>query len=82
MQKGMSQQILADRAELHRTYLTGIERGKRNLSLLMISKLASALGISIGALFPAGSARSEQQTESFLSQERDAALRTRQATVS
>ena len=50
-QKGMSQETLAERSELHRTYISGVERGRRNLSLQSISKLADALGISISALF-------------------------------
>jgi CheY-like chemotaxis protein/plasmid maintenance system antidote protein VapI len=48
---GLSQEILAERASLHRTYITDIERGARNLSLETISKLSSALGVSIEALF-------------------------------
>ena len=50
---GMSQEALAERAELHRTYVTDVERGVRNLSLESISKLARALDLSIGSLFPA-----------------------------
>ena len=50
-QKGMSQETLAECSELHRTYISGIECGRRNLSLQSISKLADALGISISALF-------------------------------
>src|SRR5258707_15007713 len=48
---GMSQEALAERAELHRTYITDVERGVRNLSLESISKLARALDLSIGSLF-------------------------------
>lgn len=48
---GISQEELADRAGLHRTYISDIERGARNLSLESINKLAQALEISIGALF-------------------------------
>ncbi len=48
---GLSQEILAERASLHRTYITDIERGARNLSLETIYKLSSALGVSIEALF-------------------------------
>jgi CheY-like chemotaxis protein/DNA-binding XRE family transcriptional regulator len=47
----MSQEALAERAELHRTYITDVERGVRNLSLESISKLARALELSIGSLF-------------------------------
>ena len=48
---GMSQEALAERAELHRTYVTDVERGARNLSLESISRLARALEISIDSLF-------------------------------
>jgi CheY-like chemotaxis protein/DNA-binding XRE family transcriptional regulator len=50
-QLGISQEALAERADLHRTYVTDVERGARNLSLESISKLAQALRIPMGALF-------------------------------
>jgi two-component system response regulator len=49
---GISQETLAERAELHRTYVTDVERGSRNISLESISRLAQALGLSIASLFP------------------------------
>jgi len=49
--RGMSQQTLAQRAALHRTYVTDVERGARNVSLESISRLASALNLTISALF-------------------------------
>lgn len=48
---GISQEELADRAELHRTYIGDIERGSRNLSLENIEKIAKALDVSISVLF-------------------------------
>ena len=48
---GISQEELAGRAGLHRTYVADIERGARNLSLANIEKLAKALDLSIPALF-------------------------------
>jgi CheY-like chemotaxis protein len=51
LELGLSQESLAERAELHRTYVTDVERGARNVSLQSISKLAKALEVSIGTLF-------------------------------
>jgi CheY-like chemotaxis protein len=48
---GLSQEALAERADLHRTYVTDIERGTRNLTLESIAKLAGALGVSLADLF-------------------------------
>jgi CheY-like chemotaxis protein len=47
----ISQEELAERANLHRTYISDVERGARNLSLESISRLATALEISIPTLF-------------------------------
>jgi transcriptional regulator with XRE-family HTH domain len=51
-QLGISQEELAERADLHRTYISDVERGSRNVSLENIERLASALDLSIAALFP------------------------------
>jgi transcriptional regulator with XRE-family HTH domain len=42
---GLSQEELADRAGMHRTYLGGVERGERNLGLLNVLRIARALGV-------------------------------------
>lgn len=49
----LSQEELAARAGLHRTYLADVERGSRNVALLNIEKIARALGVSLTALFAA-----------------------------
>jgi len=43
---GISQEDLAIRANIHRTYIGGIERGERNPTLIMIFRLAAALEVS------------------------------------
>jgi transcriptional regulator with XRE-family HTH domain len=44
-QKGFSQEELARRADLHRTYVGSIERYERNVSLLNVERIAKALGV-------------------------------------
>ena len=44
--RSLSQEQLADLAELDRTYISGIERGIRNVSLMNIVKIADALDIN------------------------------------
>jgi transcriptional regulator with XRE-family HTH domain len=48
---GLSQETFADLCELDRTYLGGIERGERNVALVNIEKIASALHIRLSELF-------------------------------
>jgi CheY-like chemotaxis protein len=48
---GISQEELAARAGLHRTYVSDLERGARNPSIVSIEKLAQALRVSVSALF-------------------------------
>ena len=47
---GISQEELADRAQLHRTYVSLLERGKRNPSLNVVQALATALGTTMTRL--------------------------------
>lgn len=41
--RGYSQEELAHRAEVHQTYLSGVERGKRNPSVLVLARIAAGL---------------------------------------
>lgn len=47
----ISQEELAGKCDLHRTYVGGIERGERNPSLENIQKIASAFQITLSELF-------------------------------
>jgi len=49
--QGWSQEELADRAGLHRTYIGSVELGEQNLSLINIERLAATLGVSLAELF-------------------------------
>lgn len=48
---GISQEELADLAGLDRTYITSVECGKRNISIVNIEKLANALQVSLKEFF-------------------------------
>jgi transcriptional regulator with XRE-family HTH domain len=49
-QRKLSQEALAERAGLHWTYVSGIERGKRNPGLNTLGRIASALRVSLAEL--------------------------------
>jgi transcriptional regulator with XRE-family HTH domain len=50
MKRGWSQEELAHRSDLDRTYIGGIERGERNVALLNICRIAKSLEVSASYL--------------------------------
>ena len=48
---GISQEELADLADLDRTYITSVECGKRNISIVNIEKLANAFNVTLAEFF-------------------------------
>ncbi|MGE0409484.1 MAG: helix-turn-helix domain-containing protein [Amphiplicatus sp.] len=52
-EKGWSQEDLAEESGLHRTYVSGIERRKRNPTITVVDRLAVALKVPMGALLDA-----------------------------
>jgi len=52
LELGYSQEELSFKTGLHRTYISSVERGKRNISLTNIKKLADALGLKMKDLMP------------------------------
>ncbi|MDX2276956.1 MAG: helix-turn-helix transcriptional regulator [Hyphomonadaceae bacterium] len=48
--RGLSQEDLAEEAGVHRTYVSGVERGVRNPTVTIVAKLAKALGVSAADL--------------------------------
>lgn len=49
--KGLTQEKLANACGLHRTYLCDVERGKRNVSVINLRRIAEELGVKVGELF-------------------------------
>ncbi len=50
--KGISQEAFAAKAGLDRAYYGGIERGQRNVAAVNLIRIAKALDVEVGALFP------------------------------
>lgn len=48
---GISQEELAARADIHRTYIASIEVGKRNISIVNLEKIVNALEVSLSDFF-------------------------------
>jgi len=58
---GLSQEALADSAEIDRTYVSGVERGLRNPSITIIAKLAKALSTTPPMLLTPGAKFAKQK---------------------
>lgn len=50
LEKGLSQEAFAEEAGIHRTYVSDIERGARNPTILVVEKLAERLGTTVAEL--------------------------------
>lgn len=50
-EKKLSQEALANKCKLHRTYIGNVERGEKNISLENIEKIAKALEVKVSDLF-------------------------------
>lgn len=61
VQKGWSQEVLAEYAKLHPTYIGQLERGEKNATLESISKIAAALDVPLSKLFENISLLAEEQ---------------------
>lgn len=53
MARGLSQEAFADVLGVHRTYMGGVERGERNLTLKSVERIASRIGVEPLALLAA-----------------------------
>ncbi|HEY0323802.1 MAG TPA: helix-turn-helix transcriptional regulator [Pyrinomonadaceae bacterium] len=51
LNQGLSQEALAEKAGVHRTYIGMIERAEKNITLTNIEKIAKALDVDISSLF-------------------------------
>ena len=67
IQKGWSQEMLAEKAELHHTYIGQLERGEKNATIESIYKVTTALDIPLSALFENISPSSEMRDYASLS---------------
>jgi transcriptional regulator with XRE-family HTH domain len=61
-EKGLSQEQLSFKADLHRTYIGMIERAEKNITLVNIEKIATALEISINDLLNFENGERRKQT--------------------
>ncbi len=63
---GLSQEQLAERAELHYTYIGAVERAERNVTLDTLDRIAGGLGVAVADFFPPINATKRQQISRIL----------------
>ncbi len=51
LEAGLSQEALAERCDLHRTYIGFIERGEKNVTVITVHRITEALGVSLPHFF-------------------------------
>jgi transcriptional regulator with XRE-family HTH domain len=61
IQRGLTQQELAESADIQRTYISDIERGRRNVTVFVLTRISLALGITLGQLFKLAELRVSQR---------------------
>ena len=59
MERGLSQEAFADQLGVHRTYMGGVERGERNLTLKSLEKMAEQIGVEARELLEVEAPTSE-----------------------
>lgn len=62
-QKGLSQEQLGEKAGVHFSYIGGVERAEKNISLINLEKIAEALEVSVYELFYYAKAQIDFRTE-------------------
>ena len=62
--RAITQETLADLSGLHRTYVSSVERGERNVSIQTIARFAEALGITMAELMPEPPPKSKRARKS------------------
>lgn len=65
MKLGLSQEAFADKAGVHRTYMSLIERGKNNVTLINYAKIVDALGLSLHELFYFPESSASEESDDF-----------------
>ena len=68
VERGWSQELMAEKCGLHRTYVGAIERGERNVTLKTLSELAVALGVTPAELISESQGRRGAKASSRVSQ--------------